>query len=312
MRTDSGLWAITSYFNPVGYNRRLTNYRSYRRLLNVPLITVELSFGTPFELEAGDADVLIQLRGQSVLWQKERLLNVAMQYLPTSCEIVAWIDCDVVFKDETWVKKACKQLEYYPLVQLFTDLYDLGKDVDPESIDLEPKNAAGRSLGGVLAGRTFSSGRVNNGSPRLIGGPLMGLAWAGRREVIEAVGFYDACILGSGVRAMGSAALAQYEEVARYLRMNPAQEDHYLRWARKWHDFIGGNIGVLETPLLHLWHGETEHRGYASRHEQFTRFEFDPVNDLAIDDCGCWRWNSPKSEMHQFVKEYFASRKEDG
>src|SRR5450759_1082712 len=78
LHTD-GLWAITSYFNPVGYRRRLSNFRIFRERLKVPLVVVELTYGSDFELQEQDADILIQLRGGAVLWQKERLLNLALQ-----------------------------------------------------------------------------------------------------------------------------------------------------------------------------------------------------------------------------------------
>src|SRR5215204_6644330 len=91
------LWAITSYFNPMRYGRRLANYRLFREHLKVPLLTVELSFGAEdFELREGEADILVQLRGQDILWQKERLLNVALGELPSGCTKVVWLDCDVV------------------------------------------------------------------------------------------------------------------------------------------------------------------------------------------------------------------------
>ena len=41
---SANLWAITCYFNPVGYRRRLENYRMFRQRLKVPLVAVELSF----------------------------------------------------------------------------------------------------------------------------------------------------------------------------------------------------------------------------------------------------------------------------
>jgi hypothetical protein len=84
-----GLWPITSYFNPIGYRRRLSNFRAFRERLNVPLVAVELTYGSDFELQEQDADILIQLRGGTVLWQKERLLNLALQALPTHCRKVA-------------------------------------------------------------------------------------------------------------------------------------------------------------------------------------------------------------------------------
>ena len=68
------MWAITSYFNPARYRRRLSNYRIFRANLGVPLVTVELSFDGQFELTEGDADILIQIPAGAMLWQKERLL----------------------------------------------------------------------------------------------------------------------------------------------------------------------------------------------------------------------------------------------
>ena len=94
------LWEITSFFNPAGYKSRLTNYRLFRARLNVPLAAVELSFTGKFELQDTDAEILIQISGGDVMWQKERLLNIALGVLPTECDIVAWLDCDVIFSSD--------------------------------------------------------------------------------------------------------------------------------------------------------------------------------------------------------------------
>ncbi len=72
------LWAITSFFNPAGYKNRLSNYHRFRSRLNVPLVAVELSFTGRFELRDSDAEILIQISGADVMWQKERLLNIAL------------------------------------------------------------------------------------------------------------------------------------------------------------------------------------------------------------------------------------------
>lgn len=46
MHTDSNgkLWAIACYFNPLGYARRLTNFRTFANRLGVDLLAVELSY----------------------------------------------------------------------------------------------------------------------------------------------------------------------------------------------------------------------------------------------------------------------------
>ena len=107
------LWAITSYFNPVGYRRRIENYRVFRQRLTVPLVTVELSFDGIFQLQRTDADVLVQIHGGDVMWQKERLLNIALQWLPSTCEKIAWLDCDVIFARHDWAELANRALDEY-------------------------------------------------------------------------------------------------------------------------------------------------------------------------------------------------------
>src|ERR1035437_6843897 len=108
---------VTTYFNPMKSHRRLTNYRAFRSRLNAPLLTVELSFDGQFELTSADADHLIQLSGGDVVWQKERLLNIALGAVPDDVENVAWIDCDVVFESRNWPQAAKKALKSDSIIQ---------------------------------------------------------------------------------------------------------------------------------------------------------------------------------------------------
>ena len=122
------MWALTTYFNPVRYRRRLSNYRIFRSSLNIPLVTVELSFDGEFELTKNDADVSIQLSGGAVLWQKERLLNIEKS-IPSTVKNFAWIDCDILFGRSDWAKEAEEQLnERCSLVQLFSKAIYLNKE----------------------------------------------------------------------------------------------------------------------------------------------------------------------------------------
>ena len=126
-----GLWAITSYFNPIGYRRRPANYRLFRERLNVPLVTVELAYGPDFELTQSDADILVQLRGEDVLWQKERLLNVALRHLPSTCRKLAFVDCDVVFELEDLGERVGDLLDRFMLVQMFSRVHCMRRDWTP-------------------------------------------------------------------------------------------------------------------------------------------------------------------------------------
>src|SRR5689334_5884496 len=106
------LWAITSYFNPMRYERRRINYQLFRKSLRLPLLAIELAYGENFELVESDADILIQLRGKDVMWQKERLLNLALSALPPDCRKVVWVDCDVVFDSEDWAERVSYLLDH--------------------------------------------------------------------------------------------------------------------------------------------------------------------------------------------------------
>lgn len=68
----------------------------------------------------------------------------------------------------------------------------------------------------------------------------------------------------------------------------------------------------LGGTLLHLWPGDLADRGYDVRYQGLRVYDFDPFSDVALDENGCWRWNSDKPELHQYVREYFERRREDG
>ena len=137
-----------------------------------------------------------------------------------------------------------------------------------------------------------------------------GLAWAARRELLHQHGFYDACIVGGGDRAMICAAYRNELMERHYI--NERQRDRYVGWAKPFHESIRDQIGSLDGDIFHLWHGHARDRQTRGRHEGLQRFQFDPFTDIALDTNGCWRWNTEKQEMHDYIRGYFVSRREDG
>ena len=302
------LWAITSYFNPANSVRRLSNFKTFRRDLEVPLIAVELSFGAPFQLSDDDADILIQVDVGDVMFQKERLLNLGLQQIPNDVDHVAWIDCDLVL-NSGWSTKAIKALSKHPIVQLFSKFYDVPRDTPPA--DFQPIGRPNESLGVHLA-RGAEPASIREAKPgRLSGGYLFGLAWAGRVEILRS-GLYDGCIVGNGDRAMVAAALGQFSCMRNYQLMNSPRYEHYLDWARGFHQLVQGNIGYVDTTIFHLWHGDLSNRQYKSRLEHFAKFDFNPYEDISTSPKQAWKWSSEKPEMHAFLRDYFARRHEDG
>jgi len=306
------LWAITCYFNPMGYRRRLANYRVFRQHLTVPLVTVELSFDGRFQLQPEDADILKQLQGGAVLWQKERLLNVAVASLPECCEQVAWVDCDIIFATKDWVDRASTALEEFPLVHLFHERHEVPREWVPDPCGSWEAYPASQSVVyRIVVGEAAPEEVCTAVNPQR-SGTSAGLAWAGRRDVLEEHGLYDACIVGGGDRAILCAALGEFNRLALAREMNARRVEHYHAWARPFFDRIRGKVGYIPGHVLHLWHGDLTDRRQRARHHQLAQFEFDPFTDLALATSGAWRWNSDKRELHAFVQRYFESRNEDG
>lgn len=318
--TNQQLWAITAYFNPCGYRRRLENYRIFHDNLHVPLVTVELSFNSNFDLHDTDADILVQLHAKDIMWQKERLLNIALQHLPQTCSKVTWVDCDILFPDKNWVGNAIAMLKDYQMVQLYKKVHHLPADFTindnhteeliqkKDSILTEYSFAYIQHLGSAVPAnlqirdKSFSDIQT-------VGSP--GVCWAARKEVLLEHGFYDACIAGGGDKAIAFAALGKMRELPINRLMNEHQLKHYLEWALPFSSCINKNISFIENDVYHLWHGSFENRYYRDRHEHLAKLSFNPNKDIKKDSNGVWQWTNGKTTLHDYLKTYFSARLED-
>jgi hypothetical protein len=303
------VWAITSYFNPVGYRRRLANYKVFRERLELPLVAVELSQNDRFELGPDDADVLIQLKCDDLLWQKERLLNIALHSLPSECETVAWLDCDVVFERASWAKRANALLDRFKIILPFSNFYELPRDGLPE--DPDARRVTGYSSVYAIE-RGIVSPEVQRGNMRLTRHIVSGGCGLAHRAFLDRHGFYDACVMGSGNRAFMCATVGRFDDAIHYLRMGTGWTEHYLAWAKPFFAEVSGRVGYLDEGLFHLWHGELKDRKYSERHGLLSAIGFDPARDIAMDSNGCWRWAGSRNGLAQSLRSYFESRREDG
>jgi hypothetical protein len=304
------LWAITSYYNPVGYRRRRSNYSVFRERLKAPLLAAELAYGSGFELGDGDAEILLRLRGSSVLWQKERLLNLALAALPPECTKVAWIDCDVFFDDPDWDLALERALDEAVLVHPFSRVNYLPREWTPAD-----GSCAGdftrRSIAAVIDAGTPPAKAFEHTNERRLNHST-GFVWGARRDLLERHRFYDASIIGGGDRLLVCAAYGFLEGAARVHRDQPARRDHFSRWGEAFAADVVDAIGVLDLTLNNLWHGDMINRRPGLRYEGLDEFAFDPARDIAIDAAGAWRWASDKPGLHRYVRDYFIGRREDG
>ena len=307
--TDSpaDLHAVTCYFNPAAFETRRRNYELFAdglRAAGVPCLTVECVFGDERPTLAPGPGV-ITVRGRDVMWQKERLLNVAMARLPASCTKVAWLDCDVLFENPAWAARTSRVLETLPIAQPFDRVVRLPRGVRAYAGEGDewPSFSAvyGKHPHRLLAGDFANHGHT-------------GFAWAARREILARHGLYDACISGSGDHMMAHAFVGDWSSgcIDRILGRNTAHRAHFVAWCQSLYRDVRARVGVSPGTLLHLWHGDMDNRRYVLRNQELAGFEFDPAADLRVGENGCWEWNSVKPALHEWAVRYYPSRKEDG
>jgi hypothetical protein len=303
------LWAITAYFNPLKHESRLKNYRLFRKNLNAPLIAVELVYGGEPELGPDDADRLIQIRGGDVLWQKERLLNIAIRETPSTCCAIAWLDCDVVFENPDWALIASGLLSQHKIIQPFQTVELLRPGTFGQSLPLTRNgrrdSLAARMCNGSIPPEIF---RTQGASLKYLYAP--GLAWAGRRDLLLEHGLYDAMIMGSGDKVIAAAAYGRFQDAVLAFGMNEAMAEHYLTWAIPFYEAVRCNVGFAKLRIQHLWHGDVEKRMYSSRYRGFSNF--DPCRDIAVDSGGAWRWRTNDTAIQDRIRSFFRARDEDG
>lgn len=301
------LWALTAYFNPQRYTRRLQNYRVFRAALEVPLLAVELAFDGEGELGEGDAEVLVRVPSGDVLWQKERLLNVGLAHLPADCTSVLCVDCDLVCLERDWPARIREALARAPVVQAFSSVRHLGPDFTAGDATAAQALFEQPALAAVDAPRDT----LHRLAKRTADTPAVGHAWAYRRDVLTGSGLFDSCIIGGGDSAIACAAFEDPDACVRLHGMTAGQARRYRRWAAPFAARNRGRVGTAACAVGHLWHGRMADRQPRSRHAVLAAHDFDPHEDVRVNDHGAWVWNSSKPALHEALRRYFADRRED-
>jgi hypothetical protein len=315
-KLPGSLWAITSFFNPSGYNNKYTNFKFFRessKKQGLKLIVVELTFNSDhFEIQDEDAEKVIRIKGsdENIMWQKEALLNIGIKHLPDECDKVAWLDSDIIFYNDNWIINSSKLLEKYNVIQGFSTAINLKKNsystqknlcFDKEKI-MRSIHSLGRGLS--YFGKEELEKDLNT---NLCG--ISGYAWIIRREILEkSEGFFDQMILGGGDLMMVYAFYGYpWKKLDCILPTKVLQNAE--RWSRNMSKLTNASVYFCPGIIFHLWHGKTENRNYLNRWNAF--LDFDPNKDIIKSPEGIYSWSPGKEIEQETAKSYFNSRKEE-
>ena len=275
---------VTTHFNPCGFSLPVETYRQWQPTIAHPVQCYESVYrGNRPEIENS---VAIPCGPENDVWQKERLINLAISRLPIEVRYVAWIDHDLIFGNPNWLADGVEMLRSgYNALQLFSTVSNIGQTGEVESI----------GYGSVFAKGSDSS------SP--------GGAWIANRKWLDSIGgIYDRAIVGGGDAIFYSAM------TGRRKSFHQRHAEAFNRHIERYYSRIGrAAVGYLPGEVHHIWHGDRDNRQYISRDETMTGFGYDPEVHIDVDENGLLSWTpDAPPEMRQAVRKYFEDRREDG
>jgi hypothetical protein len=222
---------------------------------------------------------------------------------PQSVEKVAWIDADVLFENPSWPKEAARSLDDYAVVQLF------------ESVVRLPR--FDRTYKGKGEGwKGFGAACVSPGPERLGWRQHghTGFAWAARRRVLDACGFFDLCLSGAGDHLMAHGFMGDWDSqcIEDLIGIGTPLYGKFRQWARIAAHESRKQVSFISGRALHLWHGATNDRRYNDRSRQLKALGFRPDVDLYLTSEGPWGWTGLNPALEAWAAKVFVERKEDG
>jgi len=276
------LSVIIPYFNPCHWKTRLSNHLiSLQELSKQGAIVHTIECTTDFF----ETDSNFKIHSNSILWQKERLINEVFTKLDT--EYVAWVDSGLLFLDNNWVEGVCKLLRENDFVQLFGKLKHFNSDNTTFFTD---------NVSCIISSKGYPGG-----------------AWATRLDKIKQTGLYDANIIGGGdcIFFNGIFNRPTEQDVLHWAGYTEERKSHNREWKSKFLSiFPTSKLSYYNQECNHLYHGSFPDRKYYDRHSLLIKHNFNPYLDICITK-GVWEWNSDKPELHKEVEKYFFDRNED-
>ena len=285
LRPVTELHILTCLFNPARSRRIVENYHTFRRMVgDVPLTVIELIYDDDPVIEPR-AIHIHGTRQRHSLWQKERLLNIALDTLPDDVDAVAWFDADIILPPK-WLKDSLEALCENMVVQPFASAHWLDATWRTERIF-----AGYADCWAARRKRTF-------GHP--------GFAWIARRSVLQA-GLFDLDLVGSSDTWMAyffsGTPLPPGLGLAPQFFIKALQD-----WGTPVSKCVSGRLASADQQLIHLHHGRYADRCYDIRRRWMSDAGLEREH-IVLDENGLYTIVG-NEKFRQTMIDYFPSRKD--
>lgn len=277
------LAVVTYYFNMNDSATLIDNYRRFIDALRCQVVSAEVSFDGR---HASGSEIQINGGQMHMMFQKEALINLAIESLPDDIDAVAWIDPDLLFPSTNWMEMALSKLnEGFQAVQPFRTI---------EFLDST----------GQTAERAFSY--ASNRGPR-----QCGRAWVARRSFLEQIGgLYPYNVTGMGDQFFVAGLLGRHP-TGRQWSLTHRHSVGYRQSVKAYQDRVQAaksrTFTDIDLTVRHLFHGERTSRRYEEGARILERYSYDPARDVILNQDGILEWSSEKAELHDAVRAFWCS-----
>jgi len=309
MRSDL-LYVVTAIANPHRWESRIRLAKDAVRQWaadGANVTVVECAYGDrPHDLADTPGITHVPVRARTLVWNKECLLNIGIARLPRTAQYIATLDADIHFRWRRWAADTVHALQLYPVVQPWSDAYDLGPN--DEHIAHHRSFARQYFYDHPVApgGKGFWKG---DGGPYDY--PHSGYAWAWTRRVLDELGgLIEIGGMGSGDHHM-ALGLAGHADASMPLGAHPSYISSVKRWEARALAHVNRKIGFAPGTIEHAFHGRKADRKYVPRWNMFLKYRFDPSADLKRNTYGVLEFAGNKPALERAFDRYMREREED-
>ena len=306
-RLHNDVHVITSIFNPMRYRTRYKLYQDFVRMVEASgatLWTVEIAQGNrDFSVTSPDNPHHLQLRTDTIAWQKERALNLMIERLPYDWTAAGWLDADVMFARSDWMDEVRHSLQIYDVVQPFSQAVDLGPN---EEIINTFKGFAWCYHNDIPQ----NCNDYYNGSGKYKNYWHPGFGMFFTRKAFDSMGGLADFFIAGGSDLYMWRGLAGID-MQMPDSLGPSGLLRYKIWCERAQKEIKKNIGYVDGVLLHKFHGAKKSRAYKSRGSILIDAQFDVDKDVYYDYQGLWQLRKDNIALRDGLRKYFGQRNED-
>lgn len=305
---------ITVVSNPIQWNSRISTARkaidNWLLEPNVRITVVECQFGdreySLSDLSENPRITHIKVKANTLVWNKESLLNIGISRAPHDAKYFGTFDADIIFRRPGWATDCINTLHLYPVAQPWSTAYDLGPN--DENLAVHKSFCSIFHSGGPVTPSNPNFWKFNNGPYDY---PHSGYAWIWTRDILDRLGgLFAIGGMGSGDHhmALGLAGKADYSLPNS---IGKEYKEEVKRWESRAVTHVNGKIGFINATIEHLFHGTKAKRNYVGRWEMFLEHAFNPHTDLKLNTYGVVEFAGNKPNLERAFDQYLRSRAED-